>query len=132
MAATTEALAAYARSSATTASPSEIVRMAYERVLTACDRSETAATERPAGWVQVFHDESTRAQAILFELSSVLAMNHPDPAVAELSRQLADLYQFARAELVRANLAKSAEPLASVRMIIDGLRDAWTTSVLSS
>ena len=46
MSAPAAALATYARSSAATASPFEVVRMAYERVITACDRAELAELER--------------------------------------------------------------------------------------
>jgi flagellar biosynthetic protein FliS len=132
MAATSAAFAAYARSSVTTASPSEIVRMAYERILTACDRAEAAASSKQSGWVQTFHDETTKAQAILAELQSVLAIHHPDRDVADLSRQMDDLYRFASSELVKSNLDKSAERLAGVRIVIGGLCDAWTTSVIGS
>ena len=61
MATTPSAIAAYAKSAANTATPQEIVRMAYERVLTACDRATAAAAGEAQGWRQVFHDETVRA-----------------------------------------------------------------------
>jgi flagellar biosynthetic protein FliS len=125
MSATATALSAYASASASTASPHEIVRMAYERVLTACDRSTAASTIRSSGWIQTFHDETVRAQAILAELMSVLAIDHVDEAVSSLSRQLDDLYSYCIAQLVDANLAKDPTPLKAVHMVIDGLHDAW-------
>lgn len=126
------ALSAYARSSASTARPAEVVRMAYERVVTACDRATDAATERDAGWLQRFHDETSRAQAILVELAGMLAAGSADPAVAAMARDLGDLYLFCIDRLTGANVAKDAAPLAAVRAAIDGLRDAWTTGVLAS
>lgn len=131
MSATATALSAYARASAETASPHEIVRMAYERVLTACDRATHARDAQYRGWIQTFHDETIRAQAILAELASVLAVNHPDPAVADLSNQLDDLYRYCNGELMRANVAKDSQPLGAVSMVIDGLRDAWVNQDLS-
>lgn len=125
----TLALSAYARSSATTADPAEVVRMAYERVVTACDRATEADRARPADWMQRFHDETTRAQAILLELTGVLAVSHADPAVASMANDLAGLYYFCIRELTAANVAKDPAPLADVREVIDGLLDAWTAAV---
>ncbi len=122
-------LATYAKSSAATASPQEIVRMAYDRVITACDRAELAELEEGPDWMQVFHDETIRAQAILVELATGLAVNHPSPDVVALSKQFDSLYGYAIQELVRANTQKSADPIPAVRMVVDGLRDAWVTAV---
>jgi flagellar biosynthetic protein FliS len=123
------AIASYAAASAATASPQEIVRMAYDRVLTACDRAEHARTQRPENWIQRFHDEMVRSQAILLELTSGLALAHPDDAVALLSAQLCELYRFCNAQLTTANITKSVEPLRAVRSTIGELRDAWVHSV---
>ncbi len=128
----TAAIATYARSSAATAAPAEVVRMAYDRVLTACVRAVEAEETRESGWVQRFHDETTRAQAILLELLGALATGHSDPAVAAMSTQLADLYQFAIAGLVEANVSKSPDRLVDVHDVIEGLRDAWVEGVLRS
>lgn len=103
--------------------------MAYERVITACDRVEQVERDRAAQWLQVFHDEAVRAQAILVELMSGLAVNHPDPDVAALSANLENLYHYAIQELVQANTTKSPEPIAAVRLVVDGLHDAWVTGV---
>ncbi len=104
--------------------------MAYDRIVTACDRSEQAATTQVSGWRQAFHDETVRAQQILLELSSVLQVKHADPDVAEMSQQLAALYRFVIDQLVRANVEKNPKHLKPARSTIDGLRDAWVTSVL--
>ena len=132
MSTATAALAAYARSSASTADPAEVVRMAYERIVAACDRAADAAGDRNAGWVQRFHDETTRAQALLLELTGMLATGSADPAVAAMARDLGDLYLFAIRELTAANVAKDAASLAAVRSSIDGLRDAWASGVVGS
>lgn len=104
--------------------------MAYERVITACDRASVAAAEQPWGWRQTFHDETVRAQAILLELSAMLRPGHADPAVATLARQLEGLYRFAIDRLVMANVTKDPKALRSVRSTIDGLREAWVAGVL--
>jgi flagellar protein FliS len=119
------ALASYAQASATTAGPGEIVRMAYERIITACNRAEQAEADVPSNWVQIFHDETLRAQSILLELTVGLAVDHDDPAVVDLATHLGDLYRFCIDELVDANIYKDPEPLDDVRSVIDGLRDAW-------
>jgi flagellar biosynthetic protein FliS len=131
MTATTLAVSAYARSAASTARPAEVVRMAYERIVTACDRATDAATERGSGWVQRFHEETTRAQALLIELAGMLATRSADPAVAAMAGDLGDLYLFAIRLLTDANVAKDPAPLVTVRSTIDGLRDAWTAGVLA-
>lgn len=110
--------------------------MAYERVITACDRAiaaaaaTTSATERQACWRQTFHDETVRAQAILVELGTMLRTKHPEPAVAALAGQLEALYRFALDQLVKANMTKDPKPLRSVRSTVDGLREAWIAGVL--
>ncbi|MCU1393269.1 MAG: fliS [Ilumatobacteraceae bacterium] len=121
----TAAIASYARASAATAGPGEIVRMAYERIITACNRAEQAEADLPANWVQIFHDETTRAQAILLELTVGLATQHDDPEVVDLAVHLGELYRYCIDELVDANIYKDVEPLDDVRLVIDGLRDAW-------
>ena len=123
------ALATYAQSSAATASPHEVVRMAYDRVITACDRAELAERERADNWMQVFHDETIRAQLILLELSTGLALNHQNPDVVALSNQFDSLYSYAIQELVQANTQKSVDPIDAVRMVVDGLRSAWVVAV---
>jgi flagellar secretion chaperone FliS len=123
------AFAQYAQSAAATASPSEIVRMAYQRVLTACDRSAAAVTGRPANWLQVFHDETIRGQQILLELSAGLALHHTDPEVVEMAMSMDSLYEYSMHQLMQANVEKSAEPLYAVQLVIGGLLDAWVHSI---
>lgn len=102
--------------------------MAYDRVVTACDRAEVAERDRASNWVQVFHDETIRAQTILLELTAGLALNHANADVAAMSRHLDSLYHFAIQELVYANTQKSPDEIIAVRRMIDGLRDAWVTA----
>jgi flagellin-specific chaperone FliS len=102
--------------------------MAYERIIAACDRATLAHLTPGNSWLQIFHDETVRAQAILTELASVLAVGHPNPAVDEMAKSLDGIYAFASQQLATANVEKSAEPLRSVRRMIDGLRDAWVTA----
>ena len=119
------AYASYTQASASTASPHEVVRMAYERIITSCDRADHASRAKPERWMQTFHDETVRGQAILVELTAGLAIDHEDPAVNDLSRHLDDLYHYAIGQLVQANMEKSPLPLHAVRLVVDGLRDAW-------
>ena len=121
--------AAYASSSAATASPAEVVRMAYGRIVTACDRMIRAAEQKPAGWVELFNAECLRAQALLFELTGMLAQDSAEPEVAEMANNLASIYQFCERELVTANVKKDPKRCAGVRKCIDGLRTAWEQGV---
>jgi flagellar biosynthetic protein FliS len=121
--------AAYAASSAATASPAEVVRMAYGRIVTACDRMTRAAEQKASGWVELFNNESLRAQALLFELTGMLAQDSAEPEVAALADNLASIYQFCERELVTANIAKDPRRCANVRKTIDGLRTAWEQGV---
>ncbi|MCE9620937.1 MAG: flagellar export chaperone FliS [Actinomycetia bacterium] len=121
-------LANYAQASAVTASPHEVVRMAFERILTACARAEAAEQGRNASWLQTFHDETVRAQAILVELSAGLSLQHPDREVVDLAERLDSLYRYVITQLAQANMHKSSGPLQAVRMVVDGLRDAWASN----
>ncbi len=125
----TSGYSAYAASSATTASPAEIVRMAYARIVTACDRMTRAAETKLTGWIETFNAESLRAQALLLELTGMLAIGSDNPEVAELAGSLGSLYRFCIEELVAANCAKDGKRCAFVRSTIDGLGSAWETSV---
>jgi flagellar protein FliS len=125
----TSGYSAYASSSAATASPAEVVRMAYARIVTACDRMARASEGRRTGWIETFNAESLRAQALLLELTGMLSLKSDVPEVAELAGNLASLYRFCIDELVAANLAKDVERCAFVRSTIDGLGSAWEASV---
>jgi len=125
----TSGYSAYAASSAATASPAEVVRMAYARIVTACDRMARAAEARRTGWIETFNAESLRAQALLVELTGMLALGSDDPDVAALAASLGALYRFCIEELVAANCAKDGRRCAFVRSTIDGLGSAWEASV---
>lgn len=125
----TTGYSAYASSSAATASPAEVVRMAYARIVTACDRMARDATARRPGWIESFNAESTRAQALLLELIGMLALDSDNAEVAALASNLGSLYRFCIEQLVAANCAKDATKCAFVRTTIDGLGSAWETSV---
>jgi flagellar biosynthetic protein FliS len=125
----TAAYAAYASASSATASPVEVVRMAYARIITACDRMKLAAETKRGGWVETFNAEAIRAQAILVELTGMLALGHVDADVALLSDRLASIYLYCREQLVLANVAKDPKRLPTVRSAIDGLHSAWEASL---
>jgi flagellar biosynthetic protein FliS len=121
----TSGYSAYAASSAATASPAEVVRMAYARIVTACDRMAS----RHTGWIETFNAESLRAQALLIELTGMLAVDSDNADVATLATSLGALYRFCIEELVAANCAKDGRRCAFVRSTIDGLGSAWEASV---
>ena len=125
----TSGYSAYAASSTATASPVEVVRMAYARVVTACDRMTRAAESRRTGWIETFNAESLRAQALLIELTGMLSIDSDSHEVATLAANLGALYRFCIDELVAANCAKDGRRCAFVRSTIDGLGSAWEASV---
>ena len=125
----TSGYSAYAASSAATASPTEVVRMAYARIVTACDRMARAAESRRTGWIETFNAESLRAQALLIELTGMLSIDSDSHEVATLAANLGALYRFCIDELVAANCAKDGRRCAFVRSTIDGLGSAWEASV---
>ena len=126
---TTPGHVAYAASASSTASPAEVVRMAYARIVTACDRISLAAETRRSGWIEQFHAEAVRAQRLLLELTGMLAVTSDDLEVAALATNLGALYRFCIDELVAANLSKDARRCGAVRSTIDGLGSAWEASV---
>ena len=125
----TSGYSAYAASSAATASPVEVVRMAYARIVTACDRMARAAESRRTGWIETFNAESLLAQALLIELTGMLAVDSDNDDVATLATSLGALYRFCIEELVAANCAKDGRRCTFVRSTIDGLGSAWEASV---
>ncbi|MCP3934284.1 MAG: flagellar export chaperone FliS [Actinomycetia bacterium] len=106
-----------------TASPARLITMLYDRLLLGLDRSvavfETGDDPGSA------HAELVRGQLILDELR--FSLNHE--AGGEIATNLRDLYDYCYEILVKANVEKSGDGLATVRQIIGELREAWYEGV---
>ena len=107
----------YVSDSVDTMSPGRMIVALYDRLLLDLDRAQAAIGEQDLARA---HDCLVHAQAILNELHDSLDHERWPAAVA-----LADLYRFAHAELVTANVAKDVARVRAVREMIQPLRDAW-------
>ncbi|MDQ1502619.1 MAG: flagellar secretion chaperone FliS [Actinomycetota bacterium] len=107
----------YVGDSVATASPSRLVTMLYDRLVRDLVTGETAIT----AWDLAAANASlVHAQEIIWELAAGL-----DPTRWSGGPALAALYQFMLVELLDANVKKDAAKVASVRELVEPLRDAW-------
>jgi flagellar protein FliS len=107
----------YVGDSIATASPSRLVTMLYDRLVRDLVTGETAIT----AWDLAAANASlVHAQEIIWELAAGL-----DPTRWSGGPALAALYQFMLGELLDANVKKDAAKVASVRELVEPLRDAW-------
>jgi flagellar protein FliS len=111
----------YLTDSVGTASPGRLLVMLYDRLSLDLDRGAAALRE------QRREDASTvlvHAQDILLELRGTLRVDEWDGA-----QQLADLYSFLLAELMRANTRQDADAVTACLRVVEQLRDAWREAV---
>ncbi|MDQ1492636.1 MAG: flagellar secretion chaperone FliS [Actinomycetota bacterium] len=107
----------YVGDSVATASPSRLVTMLYDRLVRDLVTGESAIT---AGDLAAANASLVHAQEIIWELAAGL-----DPTRWSGGPALAALYQFMLVELLDANVKKDAAKVASVRELVEPLRDAW-------
>ena len=107
----------YVGTSVDTASPGRLVTMLYDRLVRDLVAGETAIT----AWDLAAANASlVHAQEIIWELAAGL-----DPTRWSGGPALAALYQFMLGQLLDANVKKDAAKVASVRELVEPLRDAW-------
>ena len=109
---------AYLESEILSASPLRLVELLYRGAIEAASQAFSAAKKGDA--LQRAHHVN-RAHAILTELS--LSLNHA--AGGELSRDLAELYDYLQRRLTQASIEQSAEPISDVIRILGTLLEAW-------
>jgi flagellar protein FliS len=107
----------YVGDSVATASPSRLVTMLYDRLVRDLVAGEAAVT---ASDLAAANASLVHAQEIIWELAAGL-----DPSRWSGGPALAALYQFMLGELLDANVKKDAAKVASVRELVEPLRDAW-------
>jgi flagellar protein FliS len=111
---------AYLESKVLTADPLELVRMLYRLAM---DRIRDARRYLEAGDAVARSGAISTASEALAELGC--SLDHQ--AGGELSRRLAQLYEYMQWRLVEANFHQSAEPLNEVLSLLSTLSEAWQT-----
>jgi flagellar protein FliS len=107
----------YVGDSVATASPAKLVTMLYDRLLRDLTTGEAAIG---AGDIEAANHALIHAQEIVWELAAGL-----DPTRWSGGPALAALYQFMLTELLDANVKKDAGKVATIRELVEPLRDAW-------
>jgi flagellar protein FliS len=107
----------YVGDSVSTASPAKLVTMLYDRLILDLDTAGAALAGRD---LEGANKALIHAQEIVWELAAGL-----DPTKWSGGPALAALYQFILRELLEANVKKDAARAASVRELVEPLRDAW-------
>jgi flagellar protein FliS len=107
----------YVSDSVETMSPGRMIVALYDRLLLDLDRAQAAVGLNDLARA---HDCLVHAQAIVNELHD--ALDHERWPAA---RSLANLYRYAHAELVAANVGKDVARVRAVRDLLQPLRDAW-------
>jgi flagellar protein FliS len=114
----TSAHDAYLESRVLTADPLELVRILYRLAM---DRIRDARQYLEAGDVVARSKAISTASEALGELAC--SLDHQ--AGGELSRRLAQLYEYMQWRLVEANFHQSAEQLNEVLGLLSTLSEAW-------
>ena len=110
--------AAYLETKVLTASPLQLVHLAYEGAM------ESVADARSALAAQDIHGRVraiTRAQQIITELQTALNFEQG----GELSTRLASLYVYVQQRLNDGNFQQADQPLAEVHSLLATVDEAW-------
>jgi flagellar protein FliS len=115
--------ARYIEDAVATASPAKLLLMLFDRLVVDLNRGEQALLvgDRPEANTQLKH-----AQDIVTELHVSLDLDAWDGAAG-----LASLYAFAETELITANIRGDAAKVASVRGLMEPLRDTWREAAMT-
>ena len=115
------AQASYGSTAASTASPARLVVMLYDRLLLDLRRAHQFQVD---GEREPAHDNLSHAQEIVAELLSSLDVDAWDGG-----RQLASLYQWLMAEMIRANTRMEPQRVLDCVSVVEPLRDAWAQAL---
>jgi flagellar protein FliS len=105
-----------------TAEPVRLVQMLYRGALDAID---DARAYLKSGDIAGRSRAISKAMEIVQELSAALTFE----AGVELSRNLAELYDYSQRRLLDANIRQADEPLAEVQRLMAELLDAWNACI---
>lgn len=109
---------AYLESKVLTASPLELVALAYEGAIEAVREARVHVREKR---IRERSRAITKAQALIHELQSSLDFKQG----GELSVQLARLYHYMQRRLMDANFQQAEPPLEEVENLLETLRESW-------
>jgi len=108
----------YQEAQVLSSSPLELVRLLYRGAIESIVEARQCLAGRDiAGRAQAIN----RALAIVIELSASLDHRHD----AELSRTLAELYDYVQRLLIDANCRQVDPPLREAQALLATLQDAW-------
>jgi flagellar protein FliS len=107
----------YLAASVSTASPSQLLVMLYERLTLDLQRATDALCNGEPGKA---HEPLLHAQEIVLELNASLKVDTWEGAA-----NLASLYDYLHSELVKANLTKDLEIADFCLHVVGTLRDTW-------
>lgn len=113
-----QAREAYLESKILSADPLELVRIMYQGALEAVAQARRCLA---ANDVLGRSRQISKAHSLLTELA--LSLNHE--AGGELSRNLAELYDYMQRRLLEAHLRQSDEALAEVARLLTTLLEGW-------
>jgi flagellar secretion chaperone FliS len=116
------AINAYRKTRATTATPAQLIGMLYDALLVSLQRAVEALEEdrrMPAT------EQLVRSQRLVTELRCSLNFE-----AGELSRNLDNIYEYVWKQLVAANVSRDAGSVASCVSLIAPLRRAWAEACL--
>jgi flagellar secretion chaperone FliS len=109
---------AYLESKVLTASPLELIAMAYEGAIEAVREARVHLSEKR------IHERSraiTKAQRLIGTLQTSLDFKQG----GELSVQLGRLYDYMQRRLIDANFQQAEPPLVEVENLLETLRESW-------
>jgi flagellar protein FliS len=112
----------YLEAEVTSAEPLRLVQMLYRGALDAID---DARGYLRSGNIAARSASIIKAIAILQELIGSLNFE----AGGELSRNLAEIYDYAQKRLLDANIRQADEPLAEVQCLLAPLLEAWDACI---
>ncbi len=114
----------YLADSVTTASPGTLLVRLYDRLLLDLQRGERAIRDADP---LTASETLTHAQDIVAELHATLRVDAWSGGPA-----LAQIYEFALRELIRANIDRDADRVASIHALFEPLRDSWRQAATST
>lgn len=113
----------YLAASVETASPARLLVMLCERLVLDLQR---AAEALRAGEPSKAHEPLLHAQDIVLELNASLKVE-----AWEGAKGLASVYDYVRAELVKANVSKDLRTTEACLDIVTALRDTWREAAMA-
>ncbi|KQO98227.1 flagellar export chaperone FliS [Leifsonia sp. Leaf264] len=117
------ALKAYKRSANQSATPRQIVLMAYDRLMLDLERAKAAQEEQ--NWAEA-HNQLVHAQALVTELQIALDVDAWDGG-----ERLYAIYEYVSQSLVKANINRNITLTEECLVLIGEIHEAWKAAAAS-